>query len=97
MKRVVVCSSPESPVIPTAIKTAFVDMEDGRGWCAEDGTPVDPQQDIIAEVCYLHGSPDQDSKERSQLLYDLWFLSKRLTTESLRFLMTTAIAIRGET
>lgn len=94
MRSVTVYSNPALPVVASVAAVTYVDHEDGRGWCGRDGMPVDAQQNLITEVCYLQSSPREESKERGQLLFDVWYLSKQLSTASLQTLLTVAMSLR---
>ena len=94
MRTVTVYSNPAMPVVASVVAVTYVDHEDGRGWCGLDGLSVDEQQSLITEVCYLQSSPHEESKERGQLLFDVWYLSKQLSTASLDTLLTVAMTLR---
>lgn len=72
----------------------FVDHEDGCGWCTEGGTLLDEQMSLMAEICYLNSAMVSESDERARLLFDVWSISKQLSTESLKVLSTTATTLR---
>lgn len=100
MKRVSVRTVPTSNVwgFPIQLEpdpVTFVDHEDGLGWQTEEGTQLDAQMSLMAEICYLNSGIDQESEERAKLLLDVWCLSKQLSTESLKVLATTATTLRG--
>jgi hypothetical protein len=100
MKRVSVRGIPASSLWPFPIElqpapVVFVDHEDGSGWRSEDGAPLDEQMSLMAEICYLNSGADQESVERAKLLFDVWCISKQLTTSSLEALAATAMTLRG--
>ncbi len=73
----------------------LIDHEDGRGWQTEDGMILDEQMNLMAEICYLNSTLNEESGERAKLLLDVWCMSKQLSTESLKVLATTATTLRG--
>lgn len=88
---------PAFPFVPVAADVQavnYVDHNDGRGWVAPDGNAVDEQMALLLEICYLNSTLDDESRERGQLLREIWCISRQLETTSLQMLLTTAITLR---
>jgi len=73
----------------------YRDSHDGRGWVADSGLEMDEQQNLMIEIAYLDSDQsDMESKERSQLLFDVMSISRQLTNPLLGMLLTTARTLR---
>ncbi len=44
----------------------LIDHEDGRGWQTEDGMILDEQMNLMAEICYLNSTLNEESGERAK-------------------------------
>ncbi len=76
-------------------RETYRDVFDGRGWVADSGAQIDEQQQLLIEMAYLDSDSDSEEyQERSQLLFDVWRLSRQLTVPSLGLLLTTAKTLR---
>jgi hypothetical protein len=73
----------------------YVDHDDGKGWCGQDGRPVPEDTAMVVEIAYLKSEKNEDSSERAEYLSEIWWTARQLGIDALALLVTTAKTLRG--